>query len=54
MPSPLEVRILRLAAGVPVIHLVQAAYDTKDRAVEVCDAVMVADAYVLHEQLPAT
>ncbi|MCX2967865.1 MULTISPECIES: GntR family transcriptional regulator [Streptomyces] len=54
MPSPQEIKTLRLAAGVPVIHLVRTAYDTKGRAVEVCDTVMAADAYVLSYQLPAT
>jgi GntR family transcriptional regulator len=53
MPAPDEVKTLRLAAGVPVIHLVRTAYDTEGRAVEVCDTVMSADAYVLTYQLPA-
>lgn len=53
MPSPDEVRMLRLAIGVPIIHLVRTAYDTEGRAVEVCDTVMSADAYVLAYQLPA-
>ncbi|MBC3984236.1 GntR family transcriptional regulator [Streptomyces sp. 796.1] len=54
MPTPAEVRTLRLASGVPVIHLVRTAYDADGRAVEVCDTVMAADAYVLAYQLPAT
>lgn len=54
MPAPGEVKTLRLAAGVPVIHLIRTAYDTEGRAVEVCDTVMAADAYVLAYQLPAT
>lgn len=53
MPSPTEVRTLQLASGVPVIHLVRTAYDSEGRAVEVCDTVMAADAYVLAYQLPA-
>ncbi|MGW7350019.1 GntR family transcriptional regulator [Streptomyces sp. NPDC054784] len=53
MPSPDEVKTLRLASGVPVIQLVRTAYDTEGRAVEVCDTVMSADAYVLAYQLPA-
>ncbi|MFE3217606.1 MULTISPECIES: GntR family transcriptional regulator [Streptomyces] len=53
MPSPAEVRTLQLASGVPVIHLVRTAYDSEGRAVEVCDTVMAADAYVLAYQLPA-
>ncbi|MDX3226680.1 GntR family transcriptional regulator [Streptomyces sp. ME19-01-6] len=54
MPSPAEVRTLHLASGVPVIHLVRTAFDGEGRAVEVCDTVMAADAYVLSYQLPAT
>ncbi|MFI0943858.1 GntR family transcriptional regulator [Streptomyces sp. NPDC021020] len=54
MPSPDEAKLLQLAAGVPVIHLVRTAYDIEGRAVEVCDTVMAADAYVLAYQLPAT
>lgn len=54
MPSPAETKTLRLASGVPVIHLIRTAYDTEGRAVEVCDTVMAADAYVLSYQLPAT
>lgn len=53
MPSPAEVRTLQLASGVPVIHLVRTAYDSEGRAVEVCDTVMAAGAYVLAYQLPA-
>lgn len=54
MPSPAEVRTLHLASGVPVIHLIRTAFDAEGRAVEVCDTVMAADAYVLAYQLPAT
>jgi GntR family transcriptional regulator len=54
MPSPQEVKTLQLASGVPIIHLIRTAYDTEGRAVEVCDTVMAADAYVLAYQLPAT
>lgn len=54
MPTPDEVRTLRLASGVPVIHLIRTAHDTERRAVEVCDTVVAADAYVLAHQLPAT
>jgi GntR family transcriptional regulator len=54
MPSPQEIKTLRLATGVPVIHLIRTAYDSGGRAVEVCDTVMAADAYVLSYQLPAT
>ncbi|MFF8486155.1 GntR family transcriptional regulator [Streptomyces antibioticus] len=54
MPTPTEVKTLHLAAGVPVIHLIRTAFDAEGRAVEVCDTVMAADAYVLAYQLPAT
>jgi GntR family transcriptional regulator len=54
MPTPEEVKTLRLASGVPVIHLIRTAYDTEGRPVEVCDTLMAADAYVLAYQLPAT
>ncbi|MDW6058173.1 GntR family transcriptional regulator [Streptomyces sp. FXJ1.4098] len=54
MPSPAEVRTLHLASGVPVIHLIRTAFDAEGRAVEVCDTVLAADAYVLSYQLPAT
>jgi pyrroline-5-carboxylate reductase len=43
-----------LASGVPVIHLIRTAFNAEGRAVEVCDTVMAADAYVLSYQLPAT
>jgi GntR family transcriptional regulator len=53
MPAPDEAKALLLAPGVPVFHLIRAAYDTDDRPVEVCDTVMAADAYVLSYRLPA-
>ncbi|MFF4653152.1 GntR family transcriptional regulator [Streptomyces sp. NPDC001380] len=54
MPSPQEVKVLQLAAGIPVIHLVRTAFDSDGRAVEVCDTIMAADAYILSYRLPAT
>ncbi len=53
MPMPEEARALRLLPGVPVFHLIRTAYDTDGRAVEVCDTIMAADAYVLAYSLPA-
>jgi GntR family transcriptional regulator len=53
MPMPDEARALRLSPGVPVFHLVRTAYDTQGRAVEVCDTIMAADAFVLAYSLPA-
>ena len=52
MPAPDEAKALLLSPGVPVFHLVRTAYDTGDRAVEICDTVMASDAYVLSYRLP--
>ena len=38
---------------VPVFRLVRTAYDIDGRAVEVCDTIMSAEAYVLNYELPA-
>jgi GntR family transcriptional regulator len=53
MPTPEETRLLNLPPGVPVFRLVRTAYDVDGRAVEVCDTIMAADAYVLSYELPA-
>ena len=53
MPSPEEARVLALAPGVPVFRLVRTAFDVTGRAVEVCDTIMAADAYLLTYDLPA-
>jgi GntR family transcriptional regulator len=53
MPTPEETRALNLPPGVPVFRLVRTAYDTDGRAVEVCDTIMSAEAYVLEYELPA-
>jgi GntR family transcriptional regulator len=53
MPTEAEVRLLALMPGVPVFRLIRTAYDTQGRAVEVCDTIMSADAYVLNYELPA-
>ncbi|MDQ3762180.1 MAG: GntR family transcriptional regulator [Actinomycetota bacterium] len=53
MPTPDERRALQLSPGVPVITLVRTAYDTQGRAVEVCDTVKAAYAYVLEYDFPA-
>jgi GntR family transcriptional regulator len=53
MPTPDEARLLALPPGVPVFRLVRTAYDTEERAVEVCDTIMAADAYLLDYELPA-
>lgn len=53
MPTPDEGRLLSLSPGVPVFRLIRTAYDLDGRAVEVCDTIMAADAYVLSYELPA-
>jgi len=53
MPTPEEARRLALPPGVPVFRLVRTAYDLDGRAVEVCDTIMSAEAYVLNYELPA-
>jgi GntR family transcriptional regulator len=53
MPTPEETHILALSPGVPVFRLVRIAYDNDGRAVEVCDTIMAADAYLLAYDLPA-
>jgi GntR family transcriptional regulator len=53
MPTPEEARRLALPPGVPVFRLVRTAYDLEGRAVEVCDTIMSAEAYVLNYELPA-
>jgi GntR family transcriptional regulator len=53
MPTPEETRALNLPPGVPVFRLVRTAYDSDGRAVEVCDTIMSAEAYVLEYELPA-
>lgn len=53
MPSPEEAAALRLTSGVPVFSLVRTAYDSNEKALEVCDTVMAGDAFVLAYDLPA-
>ena len=53
MPTPDERRALQLSAGVPVMTVLRTAYDTAGRAVEVCDTVKAAHAYVLEYDFPA-
>ncbi|MGH3924093.1 MAG: GntR family transcriptional regulator [Pseudonocardiaceae bacterium] len=53
MPTPHERRALQLSPGVPVLTLVRTAYDTEGHAVEVCDTVKAAYAYVLEYDFPA-
>lgn len=53
MPTPEERRALQLPAGAPVLTVVRTAYDTNDVAVEVCDTVKVASAYLLEYDVSA-
>jgi GntR family transcriptional regulator len=53
MPSPDEAKVLAMSPGVPVFRLIRTAYAMDGRAVEVCDTIMAADAYLLAYELPA-
>lgn len=53
MPTPAERRALQLGPGVPVLTVVRTAFDTEGIAVEVCDTVKAAYAYVLEYDFPA-
>jgi GntR family transcriptional regulator len=53
MPTPEERRALQLPPGAPVLTVVRTAYDTNDVAVEVCDTVKVASAYLLEYDFSA-
>ncbi len=53
MPTPEERRALRLATGAPVLTVVRTAYDSDGVAVEVCDTVKVASAYLLEYNFSA-
>jgi GntR family transcriptional regulator len=53
MPLRQEAKVLRLAPGVPVFHLVRTAFAEDGKAVEICDTVMSSDVYVLTYQLSA-
>lgn len=53
MPTPEERRQLELEPGVPVLTVLRTAYDTDGAAIEVCDTVKVASAYLLEYEFPA-
>jgi GntR family transcriptional regulator len=53
MPTPEERQALQLGSGAPVLSVVRTAYDTNDVAVEVCDTVKVASAYLLEYDFTA-
>jgi GntR family transcriptional regulator len=53
MPLAEERRDLGIGPGVPVMTVLRTAYDTEGTAVEVCDTVKVAPAYLLQYDFPA-
>lgn len=53
MPTADERRRLQLSPGTPVLTVLRTAYDAEGRAVEVCDTVKAAPAYVLEYDFPA-
>ncbi|GAA1213211.1 GntR family transcriptional regulator [Prauserella alba] len=53
MPTPDERTALEIGPGIPVLTVVRTAYDVNDLAVEVCDTVKVAPAYLLEYDVPA-
>jgi GntR family transcriptional regulator len=53
MPTPDERRELDVGPGTPVLTVLRTAYDTNDVAVEVCDTVKVAPAYLLEYEFQA-
>lgn len=53
MPTPDERAALEIGPGVPVLTVLRTAYDTDGAAVEVCDTVKAAPAYLLEYDFPA-
>ncbi len=53
MPSPEERKSLNIGPGVPVLTVLRTAYDSNDVAIEVCDTVKVAPAYLLEYEFSA-
>lgn len=54
MPTPEETKLLQVREGVPVFRLIRTAFTEEGQAVEVCDTVMVSEAFVLEYELPAS
>jgi GntR family transcriptional regulator len=54
MPLPEEVRLLRLARGVPVIELIHTSFDQDGQPIEVTHSVLPSDRNVLSLELPVT
>lgn len=53
MPTPDERAALEIGPGVPVLTVLRTAYDVDGAAVEVCDTVKVAPAYLLEYEFAA-
>jgi GntR family transcriptional regulator len=53
MPTPTEIRSLRLGKGTPVVRVIRTTYATNSRPVEVADHVLAGDRYVLTYEIPA-
>ncbi|MGH8932846.1 MAG: GntR family transcriptional regulator [Egibacteraceae bacterium] len=53
MPSPEEMRRLRMSEGVPVVRVLRTHYDCSGAAVQVSDLLLVGDRHVLVYEMPA-
>jgi GntR family transcriptional regulator len=51
MPTPDEVRVLRLAQGVPVFRVLRTVYDSEGQSVEVQDSVAAADRHTFRYEV---
>ena len=51
MPTPDEVRVLRLAQGVPVFRVLRTVYDSEAQPVEVQDSVAAADRHTFRYEV---
>ena len=51
MPTPDEVRVLRLAQGVPVLRVLRTVYDSEGRPVEVQDSIAAADRHTFRYEV---
>lgn len=54
MPTPVEVRLLRLPPGEPVFRVLRTVYDVEDRPVEVQDTVAAADRHRFRYEVDMT
>ena len=51
MPTPQEVKVLRLAPGVPVVRVLRTVYDSQGDPVEVQETVAAADKHELRYEV---